>query len=101
MRTRDLVSASGAGAALLLLGWRAFSRRFDLRGKVAMVTGGSRGLGLAISRELADRGAKLVICARTSEDLVWAKQDLEKRGATVMAVPCDVTDPNALARLVA
>jgi short-subunit dehydrogenase len=101
MRKRDVLAAGGAAAALGVYTWRRFARALDLRGKVVMVTGGSRGLGLAIARELADRGAKLVVCARTAEDLVWAKQDLEQRGATVLALPCDVSDANAVTQLVA
>jgi short-subunit dehydrogenase len=89
-----LLGAAGLGA------WRAFGPRYDLSGKVVLVTGGSRGLGLAICRELAGRGAKLAICARTSEELVWAKQDLEQRGAKVMALPVDVTDSGAMVKLV-
>ena len=96
-----MVAAGGALAALGLYSWRRFAHTMDLRGKVVMVTGGSRGLGLAIARELADRGAKLVVCARTAEHLVWAKQDLEQRGAQVLAMPCDVSDANAVQQLVA
>ncbi len=93
-------------AGLALAGWAASRflaarRRLDLRDKVVLITGGSRGLGLALARELAAKGARLVICGRTAEDLVWAKQDLEQRGARVLALPCDVTDPAQVARLVA
>jgi len=64
----------------------------DLHDKVALVTGGSRGLGLVLARELASEGAHLVICARDAEELDRAAQDLAGRGARVLAVPCDVTD---------
>src|SRR5688572_4616045 len=82
-----------AAAALTWAARRYLGPRYDLAGKVCLVTGGSRGLGLAIARELGRRGARLVICGRTSEDLVFAKQDLEQRGVEVLALPCDVTDP--------
>jgi NAD(P)-dependent dehydrogenase (short-subunit alcohol dehydrogenase family) len=64
----------------------------DLRGQVALVTGGSRGLGLAISRELAAQGCRLAICARDETELELAKADLVLRGAPVLAVPCDIAD---------
>jgi short-subunit dehydrogenase len=100
MRMTNVLAAAG------VIGWaasRLLGRRhaLDLHGKVVLVTGGSRGLGLALARELARRGARLAICARTSEDLVWAKQELEVRGAEVLALPCDVTDPDAVAQLIA
>jgi short-subunit dehydrogenase len=86
MKTRDVLAAAGVG----LLALRAAGPRLALAGRVALVTGGSRGLGLAVARELARKGAKLAICARTSEDLVWAKQDLEQRGAAVHKLVADV-----------
>src|SRR5918992_4140581 len=64
----------------------------DLRGAVALVTGGSRGLGLALSRELAQQGCRLAICARDESELEAARIDLEQSGAEVLAVPCDVAD---------
>jgi short-subunit dehydrogenase len=101
MKNRNVVPLVGAIGGLGLLAWRLLAPRLDLRDKVVFITGGSRGLGLAIARELARKGARLIVCARTSEDLVWAKQDLEERGARVLALPCDVTDPAAVSRLVA
>jgi short-subunit dehydrogenase len=66
-------------------------RRYDLHGKSVLITGGSRGLGLAMAREFARRGSKLAICARDVDELEIARVDLESRGAEVIAVPCDVT----------
>ena len=63
------------------------------------MTGASRGLGLAIARELARRRARLVICARDEAELSAAAEDLRRRGAAVTAVPCDVTDDDAPRRL--
>src|SRR5829696_230188 len=64
----------------------------DLRGAVALITGGSRGLGLAMSRELAQQGCRLAICARDEPGLEEARNDLQRFGAEVLAVPCDVAD---------
>ena len=62
------------------------------RGGVALVTGGSRGLGLLIARELATRGFRLAVCARDRTELAAAEADLTRRGAEVLAVVCDVAD---------
>lgn len=83
---------------------RAIARRrahFSLKGKVVVVTGGARGLGLVLARELADRGAKLVLVARDPHTLAEAHRELEERGADVLAVPCDVRDPSDVRQMVA
>jgi short-subunit dehydrogenase len=73
--------------------------RFE--GASAVVTGASRGLGLAVARRLADRGARLVICARDGEALSEAAWQLRNAGAVVHPVRCDVTDEDAAQRLLA
>jgi NAD(P)-dependent dehydrogenase (short-subunit alcohol dehydrogenase family) len=72
----------------------------DLRGAVALVTGGSRGLGLALSRELAQEGCRLAICARDESELAAARIDLQQFGAEVLAIPCDVSDQAQVATMV-
>jgi NAD(P)-dependent dehydrogenase (short-subunit alcohol dehydrogenase family) len=72
----------------------------DLRGAVALVTGGSRGLGLALSRELAREGCRLAICARDETELTAARTELERRGAEVLTIPCDVADPAQVAAMI-
>ena len=64
---------------------RLFTREPDLFGSVAIVTGGSRGLGFLIARELAREGCRLAICARDPDELERARLDLERRGAEVIA----------------
>jgi len=71
------------------------------KGASALVTGASRGLGFAIARELANRGARLLICARDATALDQAAWKLHDAGAEVYAVPCDITDEHAAERLIA
>lgn len=81
---------AGLGAAVA---GRALYRRMtalDLSGKVVLITGGSRGLGFAMAQEFANEGARLAICARDAEELERARQELEQRGAEVLAIRCDV-----------
>jgi NAD(P)-dependent dehydrogenase (short-subunit alcohol dehydrogenase family) len=78
-------------AALAGRAWVRRSRYMDLHGKVVLITGGSRGLGLVLARQLADRGARLAICARDPDELERARHDLRYRAADVLAVECDVT----------
>ncbi|HWS56034.1 MAG TPA: SDR family oxidoreductase [Pyrinomonadaceae bacterium] len=95
-----LLLAAGAGA---LLAARALYRRasgYDLRGKTALITGGSRGLGLVLARELAAEGANVAICARDRGELERARADLAARGANAYAFPCDVTERAQVRELV-
>lgn len=65
----------------------------ELRGRVALVTGASRGLGLAIARALAEEGARLALAARGAEGLEQAAEELRGLGAEVFARSVDITDP--------
>lgn len=93
--------AAGAGAAYYAARTAVRRRRrIDFSGKSVLITGGSRGLGLVLARKLIDRGARVTIAARTEADLEAARQELEQRGGEVLAVPCDVSEPEQVAGLI-
>lgn len=66
--------------------------RVSFRDKVIIITGGSSGLGLMLGRVFAREKTKLVLIARSEEDLARAKTELETCGAEVLTVACDLTD---------
>jgi 2-deoxy-D-gluconate 3-dehydrogenase len=75
------------------------SGRFDLRGKVAIVTGGDGGIGLGIACGLADAGADIAVIGRNDAKSNAAATDLKARG--VKAIAADVTDETVIAGMVA
>src|SRR3954453_19272482 len=90
--------AAGVGAAVAA---GALLRKEDasLQGQVVLITGGSRGLGLSLAREFARRGCRIAICARDAGELETARRDLQRRGAEVLTVVCDVGDPDQVERM--
>lgn len=92
MKTSKLTQISlGLLIASITLRKAARSRRaIDFKDRVAVITGGSRGLGLAMARELARNGARLAICSRNETELERARQDLESLGAEVFIRRCNV-----------
>lgn len=99
--SRAVVPAMGTvGAALAVREVAARFREADLQGQVALVTGGSRGLGLAMARELAAQGCRLALCARDETDLRRARDELQASGADVMTIACDVADRDDVAHMV-
>jgi NAD(P)-dependent dehydrogenase (short-subunit alcohol dehydrogenase family) len=74
---------------------------FDLTGRVAIITGGSIGLGRQMAEALAEVGANLVLCARKKERCEETAHDMEKLGVRALAMGCDVKDQASVERLVA
>ena len=72
---------------------------FDLAGKTALVTGGSRGLGLAMAGALGEMGAKVVITARKADELDEAVSSLKTRGVDAVRVVGDLSKPEEIAKL--
>jgi 2-deoxy-D-gluconate 3-dehydrogenase len=74
---------------------------FDLRGKVAIVTGGNGGIGLGMARGLAEAGADIAIVGRNEAKSTAAVAELKRHGVRTMAITADVTDKAAVADMVA
>ena len=104
--TRSTVALGVLGAALTAVSLLKEKRRREaMRGKVVVITGGSRGLGLTLAREFGRHGAHLVLAARNEEELRRALVSLQNAGAipnaaSALTVVCDVTKPEDCARVV-
>lgn len=97
-----------AGTALGALGAGLIVRRLsrawaadDMRGRTVLITGGSRGLGYVLAGEFGRLGARVVIVARTEDELARAEAKLRAEGHDVTALVCDVRDETQVARTVA
>jgi 3-oxoacyl-[acyl-carrier protein] reductase len=71
-----------------------------LQAKVAIITGGGRGIGKAIALGFADEGADVVIAARTEEEINNVSEEIRSRGRKALAIPCDVTDEDQVKAMV-
>lgn len=88
-------------AGALLLGAWVTARitrtaRYALRGKVALITGGSRGLGLVLARHICAQGGSVALIARDPDELARAKADLAPRGGVVLTAQCDLLDASQI-----
>ncbi|HKB63503.1 MAG TPA: SDR family NAD(P)-dependent oxidoreductase, partial [Burkholderiales bacterium] len=72
----------------------------DLSGKIALVTGGSRGLGLQIAEALGEMGAKLAITARKADELEQAREHLARQRIEATTLVCDISRPEAIEPMV-
>src|SRR5690606_32057605 len=73
---------------------------FRVDGKAALDAGGGRGLGRQLAAALSQAGANVVICSRRMEQLEEARRGMEKAGGRVLALACDVTEPEDVERVV-
>ncbi len=73
---------------------------FDFSGEVALITGGSRGLGLEIAQGFGAAGATVVITARREQWLAEAERSLKEQGVTVHSIVCDVADASSVQQAV-
>ncbi len=73
---------------------------YDLSGKVALVTGGTRGIGLAIASALGSAGARVVVAGRKPEGVAHATEQLKAEGIEVLGVPANISRPEDTERLV-
>jgi NAD(P)-dependent dehydrogenase (short-subunit alcohol dehydrogenase family) len=82
--------------ALLAAAWLVLrfirTTGYSLRDKIAVITGGSRGLGLVLARHICAQGGSVVLIARDPDELARAKADLIRRGGTVLSIQCDLLD---------
>lgn len=93
LQVNAAIAWAAAGVGLFLVA-HAVTKEFsklNLRGKVVLITGGSRGFGLVLARHLGLKGAKLAICARSADDLELARQQLDSSGIDVLTMTVDVT----------
>ncbi|GAC1513242.1 MAG: SDR family oxidoreductase [Chloroflexota bacterium] len=94
------LTAAGLGLGAVAARWLRPGPEADFTGKVALVTGGSRGLGYILARDLLAQGCRVAVCARDAGELEAARDDLSREGGDVYAVPCDVSDRDAVQRMV-
>jgi NAD(P)-dependent dehydrogenase (short-subunit alcohol dehydrogenase family) len=98
-QTALAAGALAVGAALLARGLRS-NRAIHFHNRSVVITGGSRGLGLLIARELGREGARLTLVARDQAELERARQDLESRGIDAAVVQGDIGDRAQAERLI-
>ncbi|UOQ52135.1 SDR family NAD(P)-dependent oxidoreductase [Hymenobacter cellulosivorans] len=98
---------AAAGAGVLMAAATLFVNRrgsYDLNGRVVLITGGSRGLGLVLARQAVVEGARVAICARDADELERARQDLRACGASeddVLTLAHDITNETEVRAMVA
>ncbi len=99
-RSQNKLTLTTAVSSLLAARKLLRPKTANLHGQVVLITGSSRGLGLALAEEFALHGARLVLCGREEQELEQARQHLAEQGAIVQAIPCDMTQREQVQRLV-
>ena len=104
-KNRNWLVAAGVSSALAALTlWSSRRGSYNLQGKVVLITGGSRGLGLVLARQAAVEGARVAICARDEAELERARQELVELAddaSAIMVLARDVTEATEVRTLVA
>lgn len=90
----------GTVVGLALYAWRNRYQPVSFQGRVVVITGGSRGLGLELARQWCSEGARVAICARTLQDVERAVEELSQYGEAIGLV-CDVTERQQISEFVA
>lgn len=93
----SLVVATGAYALWRLNRFsQGRNKSFSFRSRVVLITGGSRGLGLVLARQLGSEGARLCLCARDQVELDAAAMELRENGVDAVTYACDLTETSAI-----
>jgi NAD(P)-dependent dehydrogenase (short-subunit alcohol dehydrogenase family) len=102
MRLKAALALGGIGVGVGVGAASALLRRhpYSLAGRTVLITGGSRGLGLALALEFARVGCRVAVCARNEQELETARRTIAANGTEVLAVECDVSDPSSVERMV-
>jgi NAD(P)-dependent dehydrogenase (short-subunit alcohol dehydrogenase family) len=100
MKMTRTETAVALGLGVLALRMLRSANGYSFTGRSVVITGGSRGLGLVLARELADEGARLTILARDADEVQRAAEDLAGRGAQVLPLRADVRDQAIAGRAV-
>lgn len=95
-----LVLGTALGVGLTARSVYRWMTRFDFNRRNVLITGGSRGLGLVLARELAREGAEISLCARDNEELRRARLDIADYGAEPLTIVADVTDRGQVTRMI-
>ena len=103
MKKSTFFALMGAGAYYAIKKMTDYEKEknYNMNGRTVLITGGSRGLGLEMAREVAHQGADIVICARDAEELQRAEAELKGIGVDVLSVVCDLTDQESVKQMVA
>src|SRR5438132_2514034 len=101
MASKRFLALLGLGAGLAAREYAYRRGAIDLHSRVVLITGGSRGLGLAMAQEFAREGASIAICARDAAELERAKGEIERAGGEALTVRCDVSDRGQVETMVA
>jgi NAD(P)-dependent dehydrogenase (short-subunit alcohol dehydrogenase family) len=96
MKLRVLLMPGSLLAAAWLVLRFIRTARYSLRDKVALITGGSRGLGLVLARQICAQGGSVALIARDLDELARAKADLTRCSGTVLTVQCDLLDASQI-----